>query len=141
MTESIIQGITEYFLDCPLLRDGVLRVDALGDDAGEYVIETGIFDPILRTYVDGSSSRQYQFNLGSREFYSMDRLQNIQNSAFYEDLADWVEQQSLEGNLPELPAGMEAEALEILSPGYLYDGAMKNARYQIQMRLLYKKGA
>ena len=141
MTDSIIQGITEYFLDCPLLRDGVLRVDALGDDAGEYVIETGIFDPILRTYVDGSSSRQYQFNLGSREFYSMDRLQNIQNSAFYEDLADWVEQQSLEGNLPELPAGMEAEALEILSPGYLYDGAMKNARYQIQMRLLYKKGA
>ena len=141
MTESIIQGITEYFLDCPLLRDGVLRVDALGDDAGEYVIETGIFDPILRTYVDGSSARQYQFNLGSREFYSMDRLQNIQNSAFYEDLADWVEQQSLEGNLPELPAGMEAEALEILSPGYLYDGAMKNARYQIQMRLLYKKGA
>lgn len=141
MTESIIQGITEYFLDCPLLRDGVLRVDALGDDAGEYVIETGIFDPILRTYVDGSSSRQYQFNLGSREFYSMDRLQNIQNSAFYEDLADWVEKQSLEGNLPELPAGMEAEALEILSPGYLYDGAMKNARYQIQMRLLYKKGA
>ena len=141
MIESIIQGITEYFLKCPLLNDGVLRVDALGDDAGEYVIETGIFDPILQVYIDGSSARQYQFNLGSREFYSMDRLQNIENTAFYERLSDWVEAQSRAGILPELPEGLEAEALEVMSPGYLYDGAMKNARYQIQMRLIYKKGA
>lgn len=140
MTESIIQGITEYFLRCPLLSDGVLRVDALGDDDGEYVIETGIFEPVLRTYVNGVSLRQYQFNLGSREFYSMDRIRNIENSAVYERLADWVEEESRAGRLPELPEGMEAESIEVMSPGYLYDGAVKNARYQIQMRLLYKKG-
>lgn len=140
-TKSIIQGVSDYFLNCPLLKDGVFRVDALGTEPVEYTIETGIFDPIIERYVDGSSERQFQFQFGSREFYSMDRLQNIENSTFYEELAEWVEEQSKAKNLPELPEGMSAEEIEVLSPGYVHDGAMKNARYQISLRLLYFKEA
>ena len=84
MVNSIIEGITNFFLQCPLLQDGVFRVDALGDAAVEYTIETGIFSPVVRTFVNGDTERIYQFNFGSREFYSMDRIQNIENSAFYE---------------------------------------------------------
>ena len=54
---SVLEGITEYFLKCPLLKDGVFRVDALGPDPVEYTIETGIFDPVIQRYVDGSSER------------------------------------------------------------------------------------
>lgn len=139
--KSIIGGITDFFMKCPLLKDGVFRVDALGEHAVEYTIETGIFDPILRRYVNGDTERQYQFNFGSREFYSMDRLQNIQNSAFYEEFADWVEEQNRNENFPELPEGCEPRSLEVLSPGYIYDGSMRNARYQIQLRLTYYKEA
>lgn len=139
--KSVLEGVTEYFLRCPLLKDGVFRVDALGPDPVEYTIETGIFDPVIQRYIDGSSERQYQFQFGSREFYSMDRVQNIENSTFYEELADWVEMKSNEGELPELPKGMHAEELEVLSPGYIFDGAMKNARYQISLRLVYFKEA
>ncbi|UVY21557.1 MAG: Minor capsid protein from bacteriophage [Bacteriophage sp.] len=139
--KSVLEGVTEYFLRCPLLKDGVFRVDALGSDPVEYTIETGIFDPVIQRYVDGSSERQYQFQFGSREFYSMDRVQNIENSTFYEEFADWVEMKSNEGELPELPKGMHAEELEVLSPGYIFDGAMKNARYQISLRLVYFKEA
>ena len=35
---SVLEGITEYFLKCPLLKDGVFRVDALGPDPVEYTI-------------------------------------------------------------------------------------------------------
>lgn len=139
--KSILEGITDYFLLCPLLHDGVFRVDALGPDPVEYTIETGIFEPTIQRYIDGSSERQYQFQFGSREFYSMDRVQNIENSTFYEEFADWVEEQSLAGNLPELPEGMYTEEIEVLSPGYIFDGAMENARYQISLRLLYLKEA
>lgn len=139
--KSVLEGVTEYFLRCPLLKDGVFRVDALGPDPVEYTIETGIFDPVIQRYVDGSSERQYQFQFGSREFYSMDRVQNIENSTFYEEFADWVEMKSNEGELPELPKGMHAEELEVLSPGYIFDGAMKNARYQTSLRLVYFKEA
>lgn len=139
--KSIIQAVTDYFLDCPLLKDGVFRVDALGPTGIEYTIETGSFDPIVQSFIDGSSIRQYQFYFGSREYYDMDRIQNIQNSAFYESFAEWVEEQSKIGNLPNLPKGMEAEELEVLSPGYIFDITTKFARYQIPLRLVYFKEA
>ena len=139
MATSIIQAVTDYFRSCPLLKDGVFRVDALGTSGIEYTIETGTFDPIIQKFVDGSSIRQYQFSFGSREYYSMDRIQNIQNSTFYEELAEWIEEQSRTGNLPELPEGMDAEELQILSPGYIFDVTTKFARYQIPLRLIYFK--
>lgn len=139
--ESIIDALEKYFIGCELLKDGALRVDYLGEKPVEYTIEVLPCDPVVKRYLGGSTVRQYLFAFGSREFYSQERLQNIQNSAFYELLADWVETRSLSGILPELPDGMEAQQLEVVSSGYLFDGSMTNARYQIQLRLLYFKEA
>lgn len=139
--DSIINALEKYFIGCELLKDGALRVDYLGEKPVEYTIEVLPCDPVVKRYLGGSTVRQYLFAFGSREFYSQERLQNIQNSAFYELLADWVETRSMSGILPELPDGMEAQQLEVVSSGYLFDGSMTNARYQIQLRLLYFKEA
>ena len=139
--DSIIDALEKYFIGCELLKDGALRVDYLGENPVEYTIEVLPCDPVVKRYLGGSTVRQYLFAFGSREFYSQERLQNIQNSAFYERLADWVETKSMSGVLPELPDGMEAQQLEVVSSGYLFDGSMTNARYQIQLRLLYFKEA
>lgn len=139
--DSIIDALEKYFIGCELLKDGALRVDYLGEKPVEYTIEVLPCDPVVKRYLGGSTVRQYFFAFGSREFYSQERLQNIQNSAFYERLADWVETRSMSGVLPELPDGMEAQQLEVVSSGYLFDGSMTNARYQIQLRLLYFKEA
>jgi hypothetical protein len=139
--DSIIDALEKYFIGCELLKDGALRVDYLGEKPVEYTIEVLPCDPVVKRYLGGSTVRQYLFAFGSREFYSQERLQNIQNSAFYERLADWVETKSMSGVLPELPDEMEAQQLEVVSSGYLFDGSMTNARYQIQLRLLYFKEA
>ena len=139
--DSIIDALEKYFIGRELLKDGALRVDYLGEKPVEYTIEVLPCDPVVKRYLGGSTVRQYLFAFGSREFYSQERLQNIQNSAFYERLADWVETKSMSGVLPELPDGMEAQQLEVVSSGYLFDGSMTNARYQIQLRLLYFKEA
>lgn len=139
--DSIIDALEKYFIGCELLKDGALRVDYLGEKPVEYTIEVLPCDPVVKRYLGGSTVRQYLFAFGSREFYSQERLQNIQNSAFYERLADWVETRSMSGILPELPDGMEAQQLEVVSSGHLFDGSMTNARYQIQLRLLYFKEA
>lgn len=140
-SDSIIDALEKYFIGCELLKDGALRVDYLGEKPVEYTIEVLPCDPVVKRYLGGSTVRQYLFAFGSREFYSQERLQNIQNSAFYELIADWVETRSMSGILPELPDGMEAQQLEVVSSGYLFDGSMTNARYQIQLRLLYFKEA
>ena len=53
MIDSIIKGLTDYFMKCPLLKDGVFRVDALGNEAVEYTIETGVVSPVIQEYLDG----------------------------------------------------------------------------------------
>ena len=138
---SIVSAICSYFMECPLLKDGVFRVDALGDQPQEYSIEMGIGNAIVEQYVDGSSVRQKFFTFASREFYSLDRIQNIENDKFYEELADWIEEQNAAGNLPQLPEGMEAEQIIIQAPGYMLDANEENARYQIQLSLQYFKEA
>ena len=130
MIDSIIKGLTDYFMKCPLLKDGVFRVDALGNEAVEYTIETGVVSPVIQEYLDGSSIRQYKFTFGSREYYSLDRLENICN---------WIESQSKAGVLPEMPEKCEAEKLIVDAPGYMFDATMTTARYQIQLTLQYFK--
>ena len=141
MVKSIIEGLTDYFLQCPLLKDGVFRVNALGTDPVEYALESAITSPVVRTYIDGSSIRQYQFNFNSREAYSMDRIMAIQNESFYEDFCNWVEEQNVSGNLPKMPEGCEAQALTVLAPGFMLDATMENAFYQVQLQLKYFKEA
>lgn len=141
IVNSIMEGLTDYFLKCPFLKDGVFRVDALGSEPVEYALESAITSPIIRTYVDGSSIRQYLFNFNSREAYSMDRIMAIQNESFYEDFCNWVEEQSRLGNLPEMPKGCEAQALTVLAPGFMLDAGMENAFYQVQLQLQYFKEA
>lgn len=138
---AIIESIKDYMITCPLLKDGYFRVDFLGNKPTQYVIESLPTDPVIQEYVDGSSERQYLFAVGSREYFGMDTLQNINNLSFYEDLADWIEEQSDLGNLPILGDGIESMELEIVSTGYLFSTDGKTARYQIQFRLKYFKEA
>ena len=100
---AIIESIRDFIAGCPLLKNGVLlNVDRLGATEIEYTVDGEITSPILRQYTDGSSLRQFEFVFASREKYGADTLQNIANSGFYEDFADWIETQSNAGNLPEL---------------------------------------
>ena len=138
---SIISALEEYMRGCELLAEGAFRVDYLGIAPVEYSIDVMPVDPVVKRYTDGSSVRQYLFAFSSREYYSPDRLQNIENSAFYERLSDWCEAKSKARDLPTLPSGIEAEKLQVVSSGYLFDAKMKNARYQIQLRLIYFKEA
>lgn len=141
MVNSIIEGLTDYFLQCPLLKAGVFRVNALGSEPVEYALESAITSPVVQTYVDGSSIRQYQFNFNSREAYSMDRIMAVQAESFYEEFCNWVEEQNVIGNLPAMPEGCEAQTLTVLAPGFMLDATMENAFYQVQMNLQYFKEA
>lgn len=134
----IIDSIRKYFLKCPLLDElARLNVDYLGVEPVEYTIDSQPTTPIIKQYTDGGALKQYTFVFGSREYYGADVLQNIENSGFFERFAAWVEEQSKQGNLPELENGKKAISMEVLTSGYLFSANEDNARYQIQCRLIY----
>ena len=138
---SIIQSVVDYVTACPLLAEGYMRVDNLGTEPVEYGIAVLPNDPIGKKYVNGSSIRQYLFAVTSREYYSIDMLANIDNSEFYEDLADWFEEQNAARNYPEFGAGKTVQRIELVTSGYLYSTDRKTARYQLEIRIIYYKEA
>lgn len=136
---SMIQGIVDYITECPLLEGGLIRVEHLGPNPVEYDIETLPVNPVILSYVDGSSVRQYLFAINSREYYTVEMLQNIKNLEFYEKLADWFEEQNHKENFPDI--GYPVQKMELVTSGYLYSVDRRTARYQLEIRIEYFKEA
>lgn len=141
----IIEAIRDFIKLCPYLQefegvDGLVKVnvDYLEESATVYSIEEVPVEPIVKKYINGDSVRQFQFIFASREPYGADVLQNISNSGFYEDFANWIEVQN-NNNLPLLADGYESQEIKVLSPGYAFAVSVDQARYQIELRLKYYK--
>ncbi len=139
----IIESVRNYIRTCPHLQefDNVVRVNVnyLDADTDSYSIEEIPSEPILKKYVDGSTTRQYQFVFTSREPYNSDVLNNIDNSGFYQNFADWIEEQNNLGNLPIMDNELEALEIKTTSIGYAFAVSEDTAQYQIQLRLKYLK--
>ena len=57
---------------------------------------------------------------------------------FYEKLATWIEEQNEKGILPNIELG-DPQEIEVMSCGYLFSNESETARYQIQLRILYRR--
>ncbi len=64
---------------------------------------------------------------------------NIENSGFFQAFDEWIEEQVMFDNLPELETGKIPITIETLNSGYLYDVNGINAKYRIECRLIYEQ--
>lgn len=129
----IAESIKQWFEKCPLLKNGIINVNYLGQRPVSYCIECVPSAPIVKRYVDGGAVRRYVFVFASRDFYSENILNNMDTARFWEELGGWIEN---EKSLPRLTEG-EARKIEILSSGYAYGVNVGTARFQMQLQLLY----
>lgn len=136
-----IQAMLEWLASCPLATtlnngDVAFSIDYLGSDPCQFSLESTPTAPILEQYIR-SSLRAKNYILASRMSYTEDLVQQAANSAFWDDFAEWVEDQALAQNLPRLEGGKTAEAVVCLSPGYILDQGASTCRFQIQLQLQY----
>ncbi|SFJ26211.1 hypothetical protein SAMN02910355_1852 [Terrisporobacter glycolicus] len=141
----IIKALRDYIRTCPHLDtfNNAIKVNVnyLEPETDTYSIEEVPIEPILKTYVNGDSIRQYAFIFTSREPYGVDVLQNIDNSGFYEKFADWIENQNNNEIFPLLTNRLEPLEIKVTSTGYAFTVTEDTAQFQIQLRLKYfKKG-
>lgn len=136
--KPLIECVRDYVMQFPELRDGRLMVDYLGSDAIEYTVETVPTTPLFKQYVDGGCVKQFLFLFASREYYSADVNQCIENLAFYENFERWITENNEKGILPDLDMRTPC-SIEVLTGGYVFDCESSTARYQIQLRLLYEE--
>lgn len=141
----IINSLRNYMrtLKCLDTFNKAIRVNVnyLEENPDTYSIEEIPIEPIAKKYVNGDSIRQYAFIFTSREPYGVDVLQNIDNSGFYEKLADEIESKNDKGVFPLLENGLETLEIKVTSTGYAFAVTEDTAQYQINLKLKYfKKG-
>ena len=134
--KPVIECIRNFVMTFPKLKDGCFMIDYLSKDPVEYVVEAVPCDRIFKKYTDGGCIKQFLFIFASRESYSADVNQLIENSAFYEHFENWILDTTPE-NLSQFLDGRTPFRLDVLTSGYLFDADYNTARYQIQLRLLY----
>ena len=135
---NIIEAIREYISDLDCMATFEINVNYLDGENDSFSIEEVPCNPIIKKYLDGSTLRQYQFVFCGREPYGAEILQNIENSTFYEDFANEIEEKNTNDVLPTLE-GMEATSLEITSNAYTVSVTEDTAMYQINLNLKYYK--
>ena len=87
--------------------------------------------------MDGSTVRQLNFIFASREYFGRELAENLDIDEFYEKFSEWLEECSMEKNLPVLGEGKEARKIEATTHGYVFDASETLAQYQIQCKLTY----
>lgn len=144
---TIIEALKDYIKKCEYLQNfqdvPLIHVDMSNtDQATTYSINEVICNPVIKTYTGGSTERQFLFVFQSVETYGSDGSQenpNISNLNFYESFLKWIEENSSNKILPTLEEGKEAENIEVLTGGYLFNNSADGgtALYQAQLKLSY----
>ena len=140
--EYLIKNIREYILTCPHLEKlSKLGINFLDSNSINYSIEEVPGKTIVSKHVDGSSERQITFTFASVFDFSEEIETQINNSGFYEDFSEWIEENDYKGVYPELKEGLPPTSIEVVTSGYLYSiiSGHRKARYQIQCKLTYEK--
>lgn len=132
---NIMENVRGFIRTYPPLAENKLNVDFLPADACSYSVEAIPANDVMRTYLDGSTIRQFLFVLASRESYGGEVLQQLENLGFYEAFAAWLYQQNLQKNFPVLGEGKTVTKIEATTPGYALSTGESKARYQIQCRM------
>lgn len=137
---NVIEYIRDIIKECSLLEEGKrVNVDYIGAKMS-YSIDALPCDPIIETYVDGGTKKQFQFAFTSKEEYDEDARINIENSSFFEKFEEWLQKQGNWKNpLPEMEAKKTPIRFDVLNKGYLYDMDGNNAKYRIECRLIYNQ--
>jgi len=136
---SIIESVRNYLLTYSGMANALIHVDALGSTPIEYAVIPLPGDRVLEKYLDGKSQREYPFLIQS-VFSTADEAERIENSGFYEALADWLEAQTEAGTLPVMEAGKTAESIEAVTWGFVYEqGESGTGIYQITCKLVYEQ--
>lgn len=137
----IIESVKKYFESLNSMKEfsNAINVNYLSENIDNFSIEEIPSQPIIKKYANGSTVRQFQFTFCSREIYSMEILQNINNSGFYETLCNEIETNNNNNIFPILENGLESLDLEITSTPYIISVDDNTGIYQVNFRLKYFK--
>lgn len=135
----ILRALREFFVGCPLFSGKDINVNFLGQNESSCSIDPiGTFS-VERTYCDGKRVLSQGFCLGIRCAFDGNTRMNLEDTEFLENVALWIEQQNVIGNMPVLSDNFSALKLSVTKMPYLYESSIQGARMQVEFTLIYRE--
>ena len=136
------ERLRAWLLDCPALQAAAyFGADYLGENATEYAVISVPSNLRYRENILGKmvlrETQEQNFIFAAKVPYGSDVQQNLDNLGFFQDVATWIQEQSLSGNLPEWDDGT-VTAVSVSSTGAPMQTGSDAARYQFQIKVIYK---
>nr|DAN92084.1 MAG TPA: Minor capsid protein from bacteriophage [Caudoviricetes sp.] len=134
---AIIDKVRKYIAKCPYLKEyAELNVEYLQDKVNTYSInENAGYDPIINKFFVGAEM-QFLFTFDSKLAWNEDIQNNIDNSKFFENFKNWLEEKKKNKEFPEIPGCYDIGAN---TNGYIFATNANEAIYRIQCYLKYFK--
>lgn len=140
-----VDQLRKWFRQCPALSDdNRFRVDYLSESPTEYAIYASPSTITYRENVLGeevpADIQTLNFIFASKESYGADVQQNLANMGFYDDVVLWVLEQNALRNFPTINGGRVKSIVPTLT-AFPAEIGSDTAKYQIQLRMTYKRQA
>lgn len=136
MSQSIIEGLRDYFAECPLLS-GCGSVDWVSDTVGSYGIIPES-DSEIKKFISGGGKREFSFSLQIR--LETENKKSIENPELMEEIERWCAVRNAEKNFPHMGSGCIPTKISA-EKGVLHerDKAGRTGLYKIRFKLNYIK--
>ena len=134
--------LRSWLRQCPSIAKGkYFGADYIGENATEYAVFSVPSTKRYRENILGKRvlyPRQEQnFIFAAKVPYGSNVKQNLDNLAFFQNVADWIAQMNDEGDFPEWADG-RITAIEVTNTGAPMQTGTDAARYQFQIKVTYK---
>ena len=137
-----MERLLAWLRQCPAIaKSNYFGADYIGKNATEYAL-ISVPSPLrYRENILGNrillTSQQQNFIFAAKVPCGSDIDQNLENLAFFQDVASWIHTQNMAGNFPEWDGGV-VSAIECTNTGAPVQTGSDSARYQFQLRVTYK---
>lgn len=140
MSESIIEGLRDFFSECPLL-EGIPPENRFIDWTPDREISCGIIpegDAEIKKFISGGGKREFSFALQIR--LMAENKMSAENPEWMEKMKQWCDVQNAEKKFPDMPDGCTPTKISA-EGGVLYerDKTGKTGLYKIRFKLNYIK--
>ena len=140
---NTMENLRLWLRTCPaMFSTDCLNVDFMEDSTVQYALYSSPMtvdygaDILGTVYFKPIQELNYIFQ--ALFHYSKDIPQNLENLGFFTDVINWIYQQNVQKNFPQIEEGTVLSIMPTLSP-YVYDADSGSGRYQMQLKIRYRR--
>lgn len=142
MSESAIESIRQWFRGCPLLTGERVGVNYIGEKPTSFAVIASPSSIVTHQNVLGedvpNDEQQLNFSLAATDSYGADIAANASTQKLYDDIVQWILDQNIARNLPQIPVGKVRSITPTLT-AYPSQVGADTAVYRIQLKVIYRR--